>query len=97
LAVQGLPVVEWAESRALHDLDAHGRRFVPGGFRFGPLSYDSVRVAAEFVPPTLTMRDSGDVYMQVDVEDRPMGYAVIASVRRIGKEWRVIGIRHLEG
>jgi hypothetical protein len=85
LGVQELPVVAWAESRALRDLDAHGRHWVPGGYRLGPLAHDSVLIAVEFVPPRLTMMDSGEVYMQIDFEDRSYGYALIARVQRVGK------------
>ena len=97
LAVQGLPVVEWAESHALRSLDANGHHFVPGGFRFGPLPRDSVRIAVEFVPPRLTMMDSGEVYMQVYLESKPYGYAVVARVQRVNGEWRAVVVRHMEG
>jgi len=97
LGVQELPIVEWAESRALRDLDAHGRHWVPGGYRIGPLPHDSLLIAVEFVPPRLTMMDSGEVYMQLDFEDRSMGYAVIARVQRVGGEWRAIVVRFMEG
>jgi hypothetical protein len=97
LGVQELPVVEWAESRALRDLDAHGRHWVPGGYRMGPLAHDSVLIAVEFVPPRLTMMDSGEVYMQIDFEDRSYGYALIARVQRVGRGWRAVIVRHMEG
>jgi hypothetical protein len=97
LAVRESAVVEWAESSRLHDLDAHGHRFVPGDFREGPLPVDSMRVGMEFVPPTLAMRDSGEVYMELDFEDQSYGYAVIVSVKRRGGKWLAVVVRHMEG
>lgn len=97
LAIDYCPVIDWAYARALRSLDVPGRRYVTGAYRLPAVYPDSVGMAVEFVPPALTMMDSGEVYVEITMRQYSIGLDAVVRVERRAGKWRAVGIKYREG